>query len=260
MSSQLNSHRFFQTNFAEMRAENFFKVGHQGFSIQGLFTHEVPSAESLLRSYQNLATLPQEPKNGVPECFKDQIDNILTIINETSYGTLECPTRTAQQPCSCNLQSVEKKRGAEGFLAKPVVTANGVKIFSIGQAKLDSVEFRAHFGVSSVTKETAVGELVDRTDNYSKWLRPVTKAGTFKLCRRRVSERSKLLSRINADCDLLQIVLETVSYRFFAKAHPLRFVRFHFTEEQSGAYVIAFKLENPMGSVKIASFMLLITF
>ena len=54
------------------------------------------------------------------------------IIKETSYGTLECPTKTAQQPCSCDEQSIQKKRAAEGFLAKPVSTANGSNIYRIG--------------------------------------------------------------------------------------------------------------------------------
>ena len=55
------------------------------------------------------------------------------------------------------------------------------------------------------------------------------------MCRHKVSDRSKLLTRINQDCDLVEILLETVSYRIFAKVHQLRFVRFHFTEEKSGS-------------------------
>lgn len=80
------------------------------------------------------------------------MEKIETIIKETSYGTLECPTRTAQQPCSCDEQSIQKKRAAEGFLAKPVGTADGSNIYRIGQASLTSVEFRAHFGVSGLNE------------------------------------------------------------------------------------------------------------
>lgn len=74
------------------------------------------------------------------------------------------------------------------------------------------------------------------------------------------STQSKLITRLNEVCDIIEIVLETTYYRIFTKPFKLRFLRSHFKKKKSGAYVIGFKIASPMLDAQITDFVMLITF
>lgn len=61
-----------------------------------MFKHQVPSPEALINSYFNQSkSRSARPTKEVPDCFKEHLDKVDSLIRETSYGTLECPTQTA---------------------------------------------------------------------------------------------------------------------------------------------------------------------
>ena len=113
--------------------------------------------------------------------------------------------------------------------------------------------------MSGLNEQTAFHQLIEETHNYQQWLKPLTKSARLKFWQQE-STQSKLITRLNEVCDLIEIVLETTYYRVFTKSHVLRFLRSHFKKKRSGAYVIGFKIAAPMLDAKITDFVMLITF
>jgi len=70
--------------------------------------------------------------------------------------------------------------------------------------------------------------LIEETHKYQQWLKPVTKQAN--LFAGQQEHRSRLISRLNEVCDLIEVVLETTYYRLFKKAYRLEFIRSHFQE------------------------------
>lgn len=127
MSSQVNSSRYIQPSYSEIKAESFFRA-HR-FHSEGLFRHDIVRADNLITSYIKQVTRAET--YDVPEFVKGLTGKVEAIVRETSYGTLECPTITPNHPCSCDPQAIQKKRTAEGFLAKPVAMIDDTSIFAI---------------------------------------------------------------------------------------------------------------------------------